>query len=133
MPHRIVIAEDDELLQQLLEHKLSKHGYVVTKAHDGEGALELAQRTRPDLVVLDMMMPALDGAEVLRRLQSDPSTRSIPVIVLSARNQQEDIVSALRLGASDYVVKPFMPAEFLARVERMLARRALEAPELQAT
>jgi two-component system alkaline phosphatase synthesis response regulator PhoP len=117
---RVLVADDDELVLQLLEHKLANRGYVVSKASDGESTLAIAQQLHPDLIVLDVMMPGLDGIEVLRRLQKDPATRNIPVVILSARKQEEDIVTALRLGARDYIVKPFMPEELLARIDRIL-------------
>lgn len=118
---RILIADDDELVLQLLDHKLTSRGFAVSTASDGESVLETAQQLQPALLILDVMMPGLDGLEVLRRLQREPATRGIPVLVLSARMQEADIVSALRLGARDYIVKPFMPEELLARIERILA------------
>lgn len=118
---RILVADDDELLSQLVEHKLTNRGYAVSTAFDGESTLENARRLNPALLILDLMMPGLDGFEILRRLQADAATRPIPVVMLSARSQESDIVSALRLGARDYLVKPFMPEELLARIERILA------------
>ena len=119
-PCRVLIADDDELLRELVEFKLSQLGLAVTSVGDGETALEVATRGEVDLVILDGMMPGLDGFEVLRRLKENESTRSLPVVLLTARKMESDIVSGLTLGADEYVVKPFMPEELMARIRRLL-------------
>jgi DNA-binding response OmpR family regulator len=93
-------------------------------ARDGSEAIEKILQVRPDAVVLDAMMPSVDGYQVLRRLREDPKLRSIPVIMLTARKQEEDIVTALELGAADFVVKPFIPEELIARLARLLEGRS---------
>jgi DNA-binding response OmpR family regulator len=116
----VVVADDDELLRSLVEFKLKARGYRVLVAGDGTKALELVAQERPNLVVLDAMMPGLDGFEVLRRVKQDPRLASIPVVMLTARKRESDIVGALQLGASDYLVKPFIPEELAMRIARLL-------------
>lgn len=118
--HSVLIADDDELLVQLLEHKLRQQGYQVTSVGDGEAALDKAAAIKPDLIVLDGMMPGLDGFEVLRRLKENVETRHIPVVMLTARRMERDIVAGLDLGAEEYIVKPFLPAELITRVNRQI-------------
>lgn len=120
MGSKILVADDDPLLRTLIEHKLSAAGHDVLIAADGSEALEIATRERPDVVVLDAMMPVRDGIEVLRTLKSDPALSHMPVVMLTARRREDDIVGALRLGAADYVTKPFMPEELVARIDRLL-------------
>lgn len=117
---RILIADDDPFLRELLVHKLSGAGHQVHTAEDGGSALSQAREMTPDLVVLDAMMPILDGFEVLRRLRGDPATADIPVIMLTSLRREEDIVGALKLGAADYLVKPFIPDELVARIGRLV-------------
>ena len=116
----ILVADDDPLLCKLLVHKLERAGYAVSCTDDGGKALALARELRPALVVLDAMMPGLDGFEVLRRLKEDAQTRVIPVMMLTARKEEKDIVGALSRGARDYLIKPFMPEELVARVRIIL-------------
>ena len=127
MGAKILVADDDLLISQLLESKLRSRGYEVLHAADGEEAIQLAQSERPAIILLDVMMPGLDGVEVLRFLQQHPEVSSIPVIMLSARKAENDVVTGLRLGATDYMVKPFMPEELFARIERALAKSARAA------
>ena len=117
---RILIADDDMMIVRLLEHKLKQSGYEVLSVEDGAVALETAIAETPDLIVLDGMMPGLDGMEVLRRLKETDNTKDIPVIMLTARAQETDIVDGLSLGADDYLVKPFIPDELLARIKRYI-------------
>jgi DNA-binding response OmpR family regulator len=117
----ILVCDDDPLLLELLEYRLASKGYRVTIARDGGEAIELAQNSAPDAIVLDAMMPVIDGYEVLRRIRSDESLASIPVLMLTARKQERDVLSALELGASDFMVKPFIPEELAARLARLLA------------
>ena len=120
--HRILICDDDPLLIELISFRLTAKGFDVITAVDGEEALSKASREQPSLVVLDAMMPRLDGFEVLSRMKSDASISHIPVIMLTARKGERDIVSALERGADDYLVKPFIPEELLARLSKLLAR-----------
>lgn len=118
--HKILVCDDDELLTELLQFRLEAKGFDVTVAGDGREALNSIRLAQPDAVVLDAMMPGIDGLEVLRQLREDAATRDIPVIMLTARKGERDIVDALRLGASDYLSKPFIPDELSARLVRLL-------------
>jgi DNA-binding response OmpR family regulator len=122
--HRILICDDDPLLIELMSFRLKAKGFDVITAVDGEEALSKVASEHPSLVVLDAMMPRLDGFDVLSRMKSDAGVSHIPVIMLSARKGEKDIVSALERGADDYLVKPFIPEELLARLSKLLARQA---------
>jgi DNA-binding response OmpR family regulator len=119
---RILIADDDPLLRALLVHRLSADGYQVTTAENGSEALAAIAEQQPDLVVLDALMPVMDGFEVLRRLKAS-GLSDAPVIMLTALKREQDIVGALQLGAADYLVKPFIPDELGQRVRRLLQSR----------
>ncbi len=121
---RILVVDDDELLVDLLRFTLEAHGHELLTAGDGEEGLEIAAREPLDLIVLDGMLPGLDGLEVLKRLRASPTTAGIPVIMLSARKQERDVVGGLSLGAEDYLVKPFIPEELAVRITKTLARHA---------
>ena len=120
MSKTVLVCEDDPLLVDLLEYRLSLSGYQVVVARDGREALERISEAVPDAIILDAMMPVMDGFELLRRLRENPAMKRTPVIMLSARKQENDIVTALRLGADDYVVKPFIPEELVVRLGRLL-------------
>lgn len=122
--HRILVCDDDPLLLDLLEHRLTQKGFEVLRAETGTEALEAITEATPDAVVLDAMMPGMDGYDVLRRVRASERLRAIPVLMLTARKQQRDIVGALELGASDFMVKPFMPEELVVRLTRLLERGA---------
>lgn len=122
-PATVLIADDEPLLTELLEFRLTARGYETVVAHDGREALAMLDEARPQAVVLDMMMPVHDGLEVLRRMRANDSYSSIPVIMLTARRGEEDVIGALELGADDYLVKPFLPEELLVRLARLLAGR----------
>ena len=119
-PKTILICDDDPLLVDLLEYRLAGRGYKVVVAEDGGKALRRLQELRPDAILLDAMMPVIDGYEVLRQVRENPETAQVPVIMLTARRQEQDIVTALELGANDYLVKPFIPEELVARLARLL-------------
>ncbi len=116
---RILIADDDPLLRALLVHRLSTDGHEILTAEDGSEALAMIREQQPDLIVLDALMPVMDGFEVLRRLKSGGLTDA-PVIMLTALKREQDIVGALQLGAADYLVKPFIPDELGQRIRRLL-------------
>ena len=116
----ILLAEDEPQTAQLIEFKLKQVGFTVVHAPDGEKALALVGTVKPVLIILDGLMPVYDGFEVLRRLKEDPHTRHIPVIMLTARARDKDVVTGLELGAADYMVKPFSPSELVARVRKVL-------------
>ncbi|RYF88703.1 MAG: response regulator [Caulobacteraceae bacterium] len=115
----ILIADDDPLLRALLVHRLSADGYQVLTAEDGAQALAAITEQKPDLVVLDALMPVMDGFELLRRVKAGRLSDA-PVIMLTALRRDQDIVGALKLGAADYLVKPFIPDELSQRVRRLL-------------
>lgn len=119
---RILVIDDDDLLTELVSFTLGAHGHEVADAADGETGLELAMRQPFDLIVLDGILPGLDGLEVLRRLRGEPQTASLPVIMLSARKEERDVVGGLSLGAEDYLVKPFIPEELAVRIDKTLQR-----------
>lgn len=117
----VLVCDDDELLVELLTYRLSSKGYDVQVARNGAEAVAMATAQPPDAIVLDMMMPLLDGQQVLRKLREAPATANVPVVMLTARKQERDIVDAFELGASDYLVKPFIPEELMTRLARLLA------------
>ena len=120
---RVLVADDDENLLAIVSYRLERSGYAVIPASDGEEAVRLALAERPDLAVLDVMMPKLDGYEVTRRLRQHEETRRMPVILLTARAQEADVARGFEAGADDYVRKPFSPQELRARVQAILGRR----------
>ena len=122
MTRKIFLAEDEPQIARLIEFKLKKEGYDVTWRENGEEALKAIKADKPDLILLDIMMPVMDGYEVLRRLKEDENLGDIPVIMLTARAQEKDVVKGIDLGAEDYITKPFHPAELLARVKRILGK-----------
>ena len=117
----ILVCDDDELLVELLTYRLEGKGYAVATARNGAEAIALAGERTPDAIVLDMMMPVMDGQQVLRRLRESPETAHIPIVMLTARKQEHDILGAFELGASDYLVKPFIPEELMTRLARLFA------------
>ena len=119
---RILLAEDDKQIADMIGFKLSNSGHQIVRAQDGEQAVKLAGQEKPDLILLDAMMPGLSGFEVLRRLKSDSALRSIPVIMVTAKGHERDVLTGLRGGAVDYIVKPFRLKELSARVELALRR-----------
>jgi DNA-binding response OmpR family regulator len=125
---KILIADDEELLVELLEFQFQQAGFETMSAPDGEATLELAWKERPDLIILDCMMPVFDGFEVLRHLKSTPDLQKIPVVMLTARRTDADISGGLEQGAADYVVKPFSPVELLARVKKALRDAGVPIP-----
>jgi DNA-binding response OmpR family regulator len=119
----ILVADDDADILSLVAFRLERAGYDILPAHDGEEALRLAVERAPDLAVLDVMMPKLDGYEVTARLRSHEATRRMPVILLTARVQEGDVARGFEAGADDYIKKPFSPQELRARVQAILGRR----------
>lgn len=118
---RILVAEDEPYILKMLDFRLKALGHEIIEAVDGGQALDLASKEKPDLVLLDVMMPVMDGFQVLRKLKSQEETKRIPVIMLTAKGQEKDIVTGLEAGATDYVTKPFSFAELIARVNRAIA------------
>ncbi len=129
MPHRILIVDDDPHIRQLLAFALEKAGFIACEASDGEAALAMAAQAAPDLVVLDINMPRMDGLEVCRRLRAEGD---LPILFLSSRDEEIDRVLGLELGGDDYVSKPFSPRELVARVRAVLRRARPAARETEA-
>ena len=118
----IFVVEDDPDIRELLAYTLGKEGYVIVQAASGEAAQKLLEELVPDLILLDVMLPGMDGLELLRKLKSDQRFKIVPVILASAKGEEADVVAGLELGAEDYVTKPFSPRVLLARVRTALRR-----------
>lgn len=127
MSERILVVEDEPALQETLAYNLTRQGYTVEVASDGQSAIETARRMHPDLIVLDILLPVLDGFEVCRILRQDMNT---PILMLTARDNEIDRVIGLEMGADDYMTKPFSMREFLARVKAQLRRVRLIREEM---
>jgi two-component system, OmpR family, alkaline phosphatase synthesis response regulator PhoP len=128
MSSTILIADDEESIVQLSKLYLAKEGYTIHTARDGQEALDTARRVKPDLIVLDLMMPRLDGWEVCRRVRKDGQLSNASIVMLTARDEDVDKIVGLEMGADDYMTKPFNPRELVARVKAIL-RRAQEVPD----
>jgi two-component system phosphate regulon response regulator PhoB len=124
----ILVVDDEEDILELIGFNLARAGFEVTCVDSGEKALATARSTRPSLIVLDLMMPRVDGFEVCRRLRERDDTRHVPIIILTARDEDDDIVRGLEHGADDYVTKPFSPKVLIARIEAVLRRAGREVP-----
>ncbi len=120
----ILVVDDEEDLLELVRYNLSKEGYSVTCVGSGELALREARARLPDLVILDLMLPSVDGLDVCRQLKRDSQTSHIPVVMLTAKTEESDVVTGLELGADDYLTKPFSPRVLLARIKAVLRRPA---------
>jgi two-component system phosphate regulon response regulator PhoB len=126
MPANILVVEDEPAIQELLALNLEHAGHHVLRARDAEQAGELVRHALPDLILLDWMLPGQSGANFARALRQDERTKQVPIIMLTARGQEQDKVAGLDAGADDYVTKPFSPRELLARIKAVLRRRAPE-------
>ncbi|MDX9786504.1 MAG: response regulator transcription factor [Desulfobacterales bacterium] len=120
---KILIVDDEEDIQELVRVNLEKEGYETACAETGEKALKLANRDNFDLIVLDLMLPGLDGLEVSQQLKGNPATKNTPIVMLTAKGEEADVVTGLELGADDYITKPFSPRILLARVKAVLRRK----------
>ena len=130
----ILVVDDEEDLLELVRYNLTKEGYRVECVGTGEDALKAARRQPPDLIVLDLMLPAVDGLEVCRRLKADSKTRDVPIIMLTAKSEESDMVAGLERGADDYVAKPFSPRVLSARIKALLRRKeAQQQAEMETT
>ncbi len=128
MAHTVLVIDDEPELIKLLDYNLTKAGYLAISAKDGVSGLEMARKHAPNLIILDVMMPRLDGWEVCKKLRAEPATASTPLLMLTSKADEGDRVLGLELGADDYVTKPFGVRELLARVKALL-RRAEATPE----
>ncbi|HEY8749558.1 MAG TPA: response regulator transcription factor [Tepidisphaeraceae bacterium] len=127
----ILVIDDEKDLIELVRYNLEKDGFDVIAATDGQAGLEVVKKHRPDLVVLDLMMPGLDGLQICQQLRADPRSGRIPLIMLTAKATEADRVVGLELGADDYITKPFSPREVLARVKAVLRRSSPAAEQRQ--
>jgi two-component system, OmpR family, alkaline phosphatase synthesis response regulator PhoP len=129
--HQILVVDDEDDLLELVRYNLTKEGYEVACVGSGEEALKAVRKQSPDLIVLDLMLPAVDGLEVCRRLKADARTRDVPIIMLTAKSEEGDMIAGLDRGADDYIAKPFSPRVLSARIKALLrrhdARRQSEA------
>ncbi len=124
---KIVVIEDETDISEIICYNLKREGYQVSAASRGDSGLNLIRNDAPDLVILDLMLPGLDGLAVCQQLKSDPLTRDLPIIIVSAKDDESDVVIGLGLGADDYIAKPFSPRELLARVKAVLRRSPTRA------
>ena len=124
---KILVIEDDEDIQELINYNLNKEGYQVVSTDSGETGLDMARVEKPDLVVLDLMLPGIDGLEVCKLIKSDSATAGIPIVMVTAKGEESDVVTGLELGADDYVTKPFSPKVLIARI-RACFRRNTQRP-----
>jgi two-component system phosphate regulon response regulator PhoB len=126
--HKILVVEDHKDTRELLKYNLSASGFDVAAAEDGQSGLNLAEAFKPEIILLDLMMPGMDGLEVCRHLKSNPELSRIPVIMLTAKGEEIDKIVGLELGADDYVVKPFSPRELALRIKAVLRRSGAPEP-----
>jgi two-component system alkaline phosphatase synthesis response regulator PhoP len=126
---KILVVDDEEDILELLKYNLSREGYKVSCAASGEETLSAVRSGVPDLIVLDLMLPGIDGLDVARQLKDDPKTRDVPIVMLTAKGEEADIVTGLELGADDYITKPFSPRILVARVKAVLRRKVKEPPD----
>jgi len=128
----IMVVEDDQDIRELISYNLGKEGYSVVSAESGEQALKLIETANPDLIVLDIMLPGMDGIEVLRSLKQGKHHTSVPVIMATAKSEDSDIITGLELGADDYIAKPFSPKVLIARIRSLLRRTQSKVNEMRA-
>jgi len=125
---RVLVVEDEPDIAALVAYQLTREGFRVETAASGAEAMEAVGRQRPDVLVLDRMLPGLSGDEVLRALRQDPATRSLPVLLLTAKREQEDRIEGLEMGADDYLTKPFSPRELVLRIQSLIRRMEASTP-----
>jgi DNA-binding response OmpR family regulator len=124
MSQTILVAEDQQHVRSLIEFKLKNSGYTVVCVEDGRAALQKARELKPDLILLDVMMPLMTGFEVLGALRQEETTKKIPILMVTAQSNEEEVLKGLELGADDYITKPFSPNELAARVKTVLLRKS---------
>ncbi|MFH0882044.1 MAG: response regulator transcription factor [bacterium] len=120
----ILVIEDEDDIRELIRYNLQREGYLVTEAANGENGIRIAREKHPDLLVLDLMLPGIDGFGVCRALKGDKTTSDLPIVIVTAKGEEPDIVTGLELGADDYITKPFSPRVLIARVRAVLRRRS---------
>ena len=119
----ILVVEDDENIQQLVGYNLAKAGFHVVYADNGEQALSVIKREKPELIVLDLMLPGLNGFEICKLVRKDPKTKNLPIVMLTAKSEENDMAAGLDLGADDYITKPFSPKILISRIKAALRRK----------
>lgn len=124
MRKHVLIVEDDEDILELITYRLEREAYEVTGVASGEDGVDAARLEKPDIILLDLMLPGIDGLDVCRRLKAEPETSHIPIIMVTAKGEEADIVAGLELGADDYVTKPFSPKVLIARIRAVQRRRS---------
>lgn len=122
---RVLIIEDDDNIRELLQYNLQREGYLVTGLPSGENTLVTARAQHPDIILLDLMLPGIDGLSVCKMLKADAATAAIPVVMVTAKGEEADVVVGLELGADDYIIKPFSPKVLVARVRAVLRRKTV--------
>jgi two-component system alkaline phosphatase synthesis response regulator PhoP len=122
MQTKVLIVDDEENIRELVKFHIEKEGYLSIEASDGQAALDKVRKERPDLIILDLLLPNVDGLEVCRQVKGDKKLSGIPIIMLTAKQEEIDMIVGLELGADDYITKPFSPRELLARVKAVLRR-----------
>jgi len=120
----VLVIEDDEDIQELVSYNLTKEGYQINCVGSGEDGLRAAKSKLPNLIVLDLMLPGIDGLEICKLIKGDPKTQHIPIVMLTAKGEESDVVTGLELGADDYITKPFSPKVLVARIRTILRRKA---------
>jgi two-component system phosphate regulon response regulator PhoB len=125
----ILVVDDEEDILELVRHHLKREGYDVQCADSGEKALAAARAGSVNLIILDLMLPGIDGLEVTRKLKNEPQTKAIPILMLTAKGEESDVVTGLELGADDYVTKPFSPRILIARARAIIRRNSKDAPD----
>jgi len=120
---KVLVVDDEVHIIKIIDYKLRAAGHMVVSARDGQEALERARGEKPDLILLDVMMPKMDGFETLVRLRRDPETSSTPIFMLTVKGKEVDRAKGMELGADDYITKPFSPSKLLARIEEVLRRK----------
>lgn len=117
----VILAEDDRTIARLIIFKLEKEGFKIIHFLNGESVVDTVSKILPDIVILDIMMPIQDGISILKEIKINPKIKHIPVVILSAKGQEKDIIKGMEIGASDYISKPFSPSELIVRIKRILS------------
>ncbi|MBU1195077.1 MAG: response regulator transcription factor [Proteobacteria bacterium] len=125
----ILIVDDEEDILELIKYNLKSEGYQILTAQTGEAAIKIARQSQLDLLILDLMLPGIDGLEVTRYLKNNASTRDLPIVMLTAKGEESDVVTGLELGANDYISKPFSPKVLIARIRAILRRRRKQSED----
>src|SRR5258708_37891241 len=121
---KILVVEDDRDISELITYNLEREGYEIACLYDGSQAVDFVHKRKPELIILDLMLPEVDGIEICRNLKNDPSTKHIPIVMLTAKSEEADVVVGLQMGADDYIPKPFSPKVLAARVKAITRRMA---------